>query len=833
MKSDSNSQTLVPSGDDEPQPGHGTRLNVTKDEILEVVNMHKRFCMPSVAPGVEVTDLPNLDDITPYEVSEEIQERLWASEVIRLRDVVTSITPLEFKGSEALAVDSKRSYEMLADMADHIWQAVNIAIYDGESILALHIKDLCKVDFLKSSRVVLDYLCDKEEEDDTVDDSGETKLRCSREDSFDFVNYCTAVLARVLCAAADGKSFHLHILANLAKISAKVKIVSTRLQECAQISIDNGVPDRNMRAPKEYDVRGRQGANQMMDKGFACIDLDLDIEPLVEGMRNLRGELAPLEPSSKKDSMRSVYFLQCAKYRLNIFNLLRCILVPLRGTNKLMTKSVTSYELCSMVYGTGFEHFRTLVFQDNENDFLGTSDTEMVNCARSSFDLLNQTVNYVQASVSTRNQPPGTTPSGSSGMVNQPESIVSDDSNQSVVTRVSWSYAPDGRNSENAQTCDPLILKSMSHAITVMIPLIMTSPTIVCSVSEFITTAIFTELQNEREKNPIKPREVGKYMAFFCLTTAEYDVEQRNRGPGEPRSLSKALMQRNNLFAGRQLADIGRETSFPLDAAKATSQMSDDDQTTPERIQRHQLELDNFSNTMKPWVLEEKGVMVHCRLYVSLLMLLCAVLVAGGVSIGVAVGERITGVDPFNITTYCWVLAAFVLLVAKSVRVQNWPWNDFLHGRVLCKSVSELSSVTGVDEQLILAKLLQDESISVLQTRGPYNTVFNRKSEDSFSIDRPLSTWTMLLSGLIMIEVDTVRGRGLVCLDLRRGTKYGLVQNMGAYEIEGNEFIRCSRLPNEKDKEAHGDPNRIRLDKGNLIWLRALGFYGNKHAKFI
>lgn len=123
--------------------------------------------------------------------------------------------------------------------------------------------------------------------------------------------------------------------------------------------------------------------------------------------------------------------------------------------------------------------------------------------------------------------------------------------------------------------------------------------------------------------------------------------------------------------------------------------------------------------------------------------------------------------------------------------------------------------------------------MSILQTRGPYNTVFNRKSEDGFSIDRPLSTWTMLLSGLIMIEVESTRGRGLVCLDLRRGTKFELIQNMGGYEIQGNNFIHCSRLPHEKDDEAHGDSNRIRLDRGNLVWLRTLGLYGNGDAKFI
>ncbi|KAL2675637.1 hypothetical protein Neosp_011827 [[Neocosmospora] mangrovei] len=826
MDPESNTHTLAPSSRDDPQSGQGPYATITKDEVLEVVNMHKRFCMPSVAPGVEVTDLPNFDDVTLYEVSEEVQEQLWASEVARLLEAVTSPEPLAFEGSEDLAVDSKRSYEILADIADHVWRALHIAKYDGESLLASDFEELHKADDLRSSRFILDHLCDQEEEDDALNDSSTARPRHSRQDFFSFVNYCTAVLAQILCATVDGKTFYINIIAHLAKISTKVKVVSTRLQECARISIDNGVTDRNIPVPDQHDIRGRQGENKMT--GNSPGDNEPEIGPLLESMRGLGGDLAPLESIGKKDAMRKTYFLRCEKYRHGIYDLLFFILLSLRGTNKLVRKSVTSYEICSMVYGTGFERFRTLVHQDYGNDFLGTSDISMVNCARNSFDLLDKTIQRVEGSPPTHNGPPATTPSAGS----QSKSI--DSWKKSVGTRISWSYAPDGHGSESLQTRHPLMLKSMSHTITVMIPLIMTSPTPVRFVSEFINVAIFGEVHDEREKNPIKPRAVGKYTAFFCLTTAEYDAAQRNLGSGQPSSLSKALMRRNNLLAGRQLADIGREASFAFDPNDLTWRASsDDDQTTPDRIQRHQLELDNFSNKMKAWVLEEKGVMVHCRLYVSMLMLLCVVLVTGGVSIGVAVGDRITGVDPFNITTYCWVLAAFVLLVAKSVRVHNWPWNDFLHGRVLCKSVSELSSVTGVNEQLILAKILQDESISVLQTRGPYNTVFNRQSEDGFSIDRPLSTWTMLLSGLIMIEVESTNGRALVCLDLRRGTKYGLIQNMCVYEFQGIEFILCPRLPNEKDQEVHGDPNRIRLGKGKLMWLRALGFYGNRHAEFI
>ena len=96
---------------------------------------------------------------------------------------------------------------------------------------------------------------------------------------------------------------------------------------------------------------------------------------------------------------------------------------------------------------------------------------------------------------------------------------------------------------------------------------------------------------------------------------------------------------------------------------------------------------------------------------------------------------------------------------------------------MLCRSVSGLHSISGVDDQLILVKLLPDESDSYLQTRGPYNSVFKRKSSgaNGFSIDRPMSLRTMLLSGLIMILIQAHHGKFLACLNLCKGTDYNIV----------------------------------------------------------
>lgn len=68
----------------------------------------------------------------------------------------------------------------------------------------------------------------------------------------------------------------------------------------------------------------------------------------------------------------------------------------------------------------------------------------------------------------------------------------------------------------------------------------------------------------------------------------------------------------------------------------------------------------------------------RCDWYVGAVSAAAAVLVFGGIAAGITVGERLPGVDPFNITTFSWVLAAFVVLTSKSARVVSWPWWDFL-----------------------------------------------------------------------------------------------------------------------------------------------------------
>ena len=872
---------IIPSAHKE-SPGP---ITINRDDVLRELKIHKRFRLPSLSPDLEVTDLPNFDDITPYDVGESTQDQLWDLEALRLIDAVSQPNPLFFQGSKDLAVDSIKSYGMLAILADRVMQSLIIASYDGESLLVEHLEQLAAKAELENCRVSLVYMSDVEAESD---ENQKWANRISNEDFFKFVDYCTGVLARVLCSTVGDSTVHTNILAHLAKISTKIKVVSANLRKYAQVSLDIGAPERPFFMSSQPGLRQSQeqapaaleplSAGDAIAKAVSGGLADDQMERVMESLETrVQAPVAPLEVENKKKALRIMYYRRCDRYRHGLIKILQNLIVHLRGSNRLTQSFPTSYEICSMVYETGFERFRTLVFQDETDEFLGTSDEPMVNNGRNMFHFLNETVDHIfprgflvpgdnagQDSTQALHMPirrPNTSATDRSVPVGLTTGLRDEDA--SVGTTISWNYTPDGPDNTTTEVHPQRTarLRSMSNTISVLVPLVLASPQVVMLVSRFIDNITFSDFmiglsaageasaERKRQGHLVKPHTYAGYTAFFSLTTDEYRAQQEAHLPNGPKSLSNALMRRNNLHKGKTAAALPRRESGVLEKLAngpntGSHATPADERSSLERIVSHRQELDRVGKKMKSWVFEEKGVMVKCKTYVAMTMLLCVMLVAGGIAIGVTVGGSIQAVDPFNITTYCWVLAAFVLLVVKSVRVHEWPWNDFLHGRVLCKSVSELSEVTGIDEQLILAKLLQDESFSCLDTRGPFNAVFKRRSGDGFSIDRPISMWTMLISGLIMIEVESMNGRGLVCLDLRRGTKFAVIKSVGDYYKCDPEnrptYIYCKRIPERSCKEGEvqgeqgdGNPCKLVLNSGDIVWMRALGFYSNKDALFI
>lgn len=840
-------------------------ITLTIHDVVNDLTIHQRFRLPSVAPGVAITDLPNFDDVMLYGVPKEVQEDLWKLEAERLVKAVIQEEGLRFHGSTELSKDSKDAYRILGGLAEKMQRSLLIISHDSERLLREANISSLDTDRYYECKDALKHI--SKDQDNTLDLADHqmdrpTTREGRNEDFFAFVDHCTASLARYLCSATMGTSVHVNILAHLARVCTKIKVTSADLKQSAKISLNPRRilgPERSKTTHRFETavVRTRNGhmVSRPRDGDYIRLRTSrrLDVSPWESQREHEKesGFRTTLETkSTQSERLRFLYYEKCDNYQRTLVELLEALLSHLQGIKRTQTSS-PFFEISGMVYETGFERFRTLVFQDDGQNFVGTSDTHIVNYARNAFHLLDEAVHSLQQHTEKH-------PGGSSVRPMPVPSYHEDEA--SVGTWMSWKYAPEHRESgprnSTGHTPNTFQLDSMSDVITVLIPLLLANPSVVVPVSNFFgrlnihkDMRLSSRSLNEHQTELFKPRIFGRYTAFVCLSTQEYyNQQQKLRHSKEPRSLSNALMRNSYLYSGDgpfRYSRVKTTLEAPQPSSRSLEPNTRDAELNPENqesggetITLRRQELDRVGKRMTTWVFEEKGVMVKCKTYVAMTMLSAAMLAAGGLAVGVTLGPRISAVDPFNLTTYCWALAAFVILIAKSVRVKEWSWNDFLHCRVLCKSVSELASVTGIDEQLILAKLIQDDTSSILETRGPYNQVFDgRKAGDGFSIDRPIGIWAMLLSGIIMIEVETLDGRRLVSLDVRRGTKLAVVQNRGdqfyecLYSKEGQ--ILDPTVREILGEEGQGSTTQVQLKRGELTWTRALGLYSNKEAYFV
>jgi hypothetical protein len=480
-----------------------------------------------------------------------------------------------------------------------------------------------------------------------------------------------------------------------------------------------------------------------------------------------------------ENPLRGAYYGHNMLIRNQLETCVRFVLQGLMGQTMAGTPS-TTFEICSVLYETGLQRFRTWVYQERDGDLQATACQRSIPMARPAFEYLQVTAIALEANQKLRSRPPPMSTS-------IPPSW--EGTRRPLKTHLRWNDLSDDNigSSELADGYGPpheVEIRTLAGVVTIMVPLCLVSPILLTDVSALIQNVTNIGAQFNQTDFPVPPGDPGKFKAFFSLSTdCQKDVNKRI-GHQNASSLSKGLMSREMLLLGQKATDTHGRPFSQIDGSQSRRRHVD--------LAR---EMDRSNSEMENWVFEETAVLVSCRIYVWTTMAFATLLAICGVIVGFTVRGRVEAVDPFNITTYCWVLAAFGILVAKSVRVETWPWRDFLHGHVRCRSVTELHSVTHIPVKFILRKLLDAEGTSILDTKGPFNAAFSRRYDTGFSIDRPLTMWTMLLSGLIMVKVDTDQGPALVCLDVNRGTKYVSVGHHDSMRSKNKERAACLHKP--------------------------------------
>ncbi|KAK4204823.1 hypothetical protein QBC40DRAFT_164201 [Triangularia verruculosa] len=753
-------------------------IECDKDSILRVI-CSERSCSSAGSNRPKTVKMPQFDSLSAYLPAGRDPKELWREEAARLVAEAKSPEPnLDFSSIKRfMSEGTEEGYQDLARLAETVLSALSLCLLDNECINVEYCKQLANRDRLKKliQQARVSQTNSEWDEGGVGGDHADRVEDDSLDAIYALIDYISALLAKLLSQMATGKYWTDNILAVLTQRVTKLKVLLLDMHANTLISCQAGEA-----------ALDRQGISTRLSNGI------LDEEECDEVLRMIDAEAKEgLTTASNADVAR--YCVDQNRFRSGIDLTLRYLLLSLRFQNR-SGLDCTSFEMCGMVYATGFENFKVLLFQDRDLEYSASSDQDTLNTAYPAFKILDQALQRVGEKTGAK------PPKGA------------------LRTTVEWRYREAAQNGNlPASTADDLddlsrcptrraVMESMSDIIAVMIPLILTSPSAVASLTKYRTVVALT-CESKDMVRPFKPKD---YCAFIRLYTNRFEADSKSWNVMRLSAAVQAgVFSRLSLIAGGQPSG---------DAGKIASKLAD-------RMQE-----------MEGWVVDEGGVTVTCQFQVCQIVVVAFLLAGGGLCI-MAVGEGITGVDPSNLSMYLWVLAGFYLLVCKSRFVENWPWSDFLHFRVRCRSVSELHAISGIDEQCIMAKLLHDErGGSVLTTRGPYNKAFlNQSSGDGFSIDCPLHMKTLLLSGLIMLKVVTPRGHALVCLDARRGSELMIVEHQGN---QAQEHLICEDI--NRLQEQHGRrmkaPDGIRLQLAvskSAKWNRVQGVYKDMQAEFV
>ncbi|KAK0666601.1 hypothetical protein QBC41DRAFT_230129 [Cercophora samala] len=739
---------------------------------------------------------PQFDSFERYTLSDQddIAMRLWHKEATRLHFYLQNPdVPIRFENRTLFSRGDEEGYKTLSRLADKILTALSLCTLDNEVINVQYCKNISnrnKLEKLIQQAHVAAAADHGADSLDTKDPIQAANRRREQEALSDLISYVSVILARLITQTGTGNYWQATVLCVLVKHVVKIKALLLDLGSNARIAAQEG-------------ESALEGSRNTESKRWATL---VDEEEECE-------EVLRMIDADTKEGLTSIdeadvaaYCVNQNKFRSGMSFALRSIVSSLRTSSRPGTVA-TSFEICGLVYETGFQGFKTLLFQDKEMVYSATSDLDNLNTADSSLRILGQTVQNLKRGA------PRTAPSA-----------------VSATTFIEWDYRTTDQGAtdpslDNARgSLEPMSLEFMDDIITILVPLATTNPNFVSELNNFRGIMLFCCESDEL----IHPYQETNFTAFFRVYTKQFEEKKQPDG-----LLRLKTAFQDGTFERYRLI-------HPSDNNPESSQLPSSRSATVKSADKFN---DRIRLMENEWVADESSIIVPCPTYVLGVGAIAMILAAGGLTIGFTVGDRIEGVDPFNLATYAWVLAAFLVLICKSVLVREWLWSDFLHLRVRCRSVSELEAVTGVRAQLIIAKLLHDESGGgILVTRGPYNSVFRHRSSEGgigFAIDRPISTTTMLISGLTPLKVVTPRGQALVCLDARRGTGLRLVghqANVADQYLVCEDINRLQKLAkaaggNGGDK---GKCMRLQLLLSNeLKWKRVLGIYDAQNVVFV
>jgi hypothetical protein len=330
------------------------------------------------------------------------------------------------------------------------------------------------------------------------------------------------------------------------------------------------------------------------------------------------------------------------------------------------TSTSHSFETSCAVYDTGFLQKRTMICQKRSGEIGGSSDRATIHCASFALGVCSTVLGRLESRQ--RGEITPTTP----------------------YTMMQWKLTPigsgpiasdlNGSSSLGESRSGTVKLTTMREVITALVPFFMCT-----GECPSATATTLTNLQLNLDTGSLKMCREEKFLAFLSVRTSNYRLSTG----ADVTPVSASLVARRRALAPLLVQGHIHSVRDDKDDSEARKDLREANVKISDAIKLLTVE----------WTVDETSIIIPYKRYCWGVLSFCGFLIIGGLAIGLSVEERIRGVDPFNVSTFFWVFAAFLTLLFKSIRVREWQWRDFFLGRVVCKSVSEVVAVSNVDAQ--------------------------------------------------------------------------------------------------------------------------------------
>ncbi|XXG95652.1 hypothetical protein Hte_001921 [Hypoxylon texense] len=704
------------------------RLDINK--VYQNLNCHKSF---ELQEGYVIHDLPKLGGFTDYgNFTEDVELSLCEEEARRLVQVANSADPPKMQGRDDLfGLPTQEGYLQLHQLGRKFIHALRICLHDAAVTLAE--SQNTESDYERCAGVKSKLLRDFDPMTGQERYSTETFDENKRRYYHALINYTTAVLVKVILQTVRGSYWINSIVAILARLAAKAKILGNDLPQAVMQTLQKANDARIRLSQQEdrYDQYALKKPEQYLDEK----------RKLQAGLGSRAGQAGR-------------YFIQMGVLYDRVLDMLHGAIAEFAISNPLAS-GTDDFESSVAIYESFITNEQIIICQQRDGSIGAASEAGITRTSTAGFEVCRKIWEGLDR-----------TSRGDSKL---------------AWTSIQWKWTqvdeetgallPDNRQ-------DTVTLSSMKSVIAATVPYAMISGTFAASLDTLVELIRFASAE---DGGPLFLVKQPKIICTAILGTSKYE----SRRPGQVREdgacpVSESFLIQKRAFAnGFHTGELHTPTLIETIMKKAMKRNI----TLRDREESKEA-LQDGMRMLNSWVIDDNTIIVPYKRYAWGSIALATLFVACGLAVGFSVGDRIPGVDPSNISAYCWVVTAFLLLMAKAIRVESWPWSCFLRGMVPCRSVSEVVAVTGVHPQVLLAILLRLDNRMHLRTRGPFNTLFRRKSPDAsggLSIDIPIKTATAIEGGFIPIKVLSDWGTGLVFINTHSWAPYNSITDSGSY----------------------------------------------------